>query len=508
MTTVASSCGVSLGELARRGVGSVQPREESVVVRGVQHDSRSVVAGDLFVAVPGMRQNGALFAENAALRGAVAVATENPLEISLPQLLVRDAREALSRAAAIVYGDPTAFLRVIGITGTNGKTTVAWLVEHCISSSGGTPALMGTVCMRGPGFSIDASHTTPEADDIARFARRCLSGGATHLVMEVSSHALALGRADGVHFDTAVFTNLTQDHLDFHETLDAYGIAKARLFRELSPRAAVINVDDHFGATVAMQLPTTCTLVRCSKSATREAEVRALEWYSSRHGIQAEVETPSGRVSLTSPLMGEHNVENLLVTLGCAVALKADTTTWTHALATAKGAPGRMELVPTNYDVTILVDYAHTPDALAHALDALRPLTGGRLWVVFGCGGDRDRSKRAQMGEVAGTRADVCVITNDNPRSEDPAVIASEVVVGVERAHIPRVEQSKLSQTTRGYLVMLDRREAIRAAVLSARARDTVLIAGKGHETYQIIGANRFPFDDRVEAQAAVGGAP
>ena len=491
---------VALSDLVREGLGTL--RGNDVEVHGVQHDSRAVGPGDLFVAVPGATADGALFAAQAVERGAVAVAAERALDVAVPQLVVSDARRALGKLASVVYRQPTYSLDVVGITGTNGKTTTAWLIEEMIARTGAKPALMGTVLFRGPGIELAAPHTTPEGDDVARFARRVLDAGATHLVMEVSSHALSLHRVDAVRFRVAAFTNLTQDHLDFHGDLESYGEAKARLFLELGPGTAVVNVDDAFGAELAGRVRG--PILRCSMRASSAADVRAREWSSTREGIVANLETRAGNTVLESPLVGAHNVENLLVAVGCGLALGLSLDAIVAGLRDAKGAPGRLERVPDPRDVAVLVDYAHTPDALARALAALRPITPGRLIALFGCGGDRDRQKRPKMGEAAGRGADVCVVTSDNPRTERPGAIIDEILPGVAAADQPRIDAGELPRAARGHIVLEDRAEAIRVAIAAARPGDTVLIAGKGHEDYQIVGKEKRPFDDRQHARAAI----
>jgi UDP-N-acetylmuramoyl-L-alanyl-D-glutamate--2,6-diaminopimelate ligase len=329
-----------------------------------------------------------------------------------------------------------------------------------------------------------------------------LDAGATHLVMEVSSHGLSLHRVDAVRFRVAAFTNLTQDHLDFHGDLESYGDAKARLFLELGPATSVINVDDPFGAQLAGRVRG--SIVRCSMREGGIADVRARTWASTRDGIRAELETLAGDAVLESPLVGAHNVENLLVAVGCGLALGYPLEAIVAGLRRAKGAPGRLERVPDPRDVAVLVDYAHTPDALARALAALRPITPGRLIALFGCGGDRDRQKRPKMGEAAGRGADVCVVTSDNPRTEAPGAIIDEILPGVAAADQPVIAVTELVSAARGHVVLEDRAEAIRAAIASARPGDTVLIAGKGHEDYQIVGREKRAFDDREHARAAI----
>jgi UDP-N-acetylmuramoyl-L-alanyl-D-glutamate--2,6-diaminopimelate ligase len=483
---------LDLGTLVDRGIARSLRGDRATVVRDVQHDSRRVHEGDLFVAIPGAKLDGAKFVADAIGRGAAAVAAETDVDASVPSLRVDDARRTLSLAAHAVHGDPTAKLACVGVTGTNGKTTTTWILDEALRALGRSPALMGTVETRGPGFRETSAYTTPEGDEIARFARRMLDAGATHLVMEVSSHALALSRADGIHFEVAAFSNLTQDHLDFHGTMDAYFEAKARLFTELAPKHAVINVDDPAGARLASRLErASATVVRTVARTSPTATMRVDEWTMSRDGIRAVV-VEAGRRPLTlrSPMVGAHNVDNLLLAAGILRALGVGDDDVERALASVRGAPGRLERVEDPRDVAVFVDYAHTPDALAKALDALRPITPGKLFAVFGCGGDRDKAKRPLMGEAAATRADVCIVTSDNPRTEDPRAIVDMILPGVRAAKETVVE--------------VDRRTAIGLALARATSGDTVLVAGKGHEDYQILGTTKIHFDDREEARAAI----
>jgi UDP-N-acetylmuramoyl-L-alanyl-D-glutamate--2,6-diaminopimelate ligase len=495
--------GVSLGALAQDGLVGRVVGDASVVVTGVRHDSRHVGPGDLFVALPGEAQEGAEFAAQALARGAVAILAEDVLPgVDAPTALVADPRRAMGTVAARVYGDPTAGVPVVGITGTNGKTTTAWLLEGALGAAGGSPAVLGTLGARGPAGAQETGFTTPESDAVMRFARDSVDAGASHLIMEVSSHGLALHRVEGVRFHVAAFTNLTQDHLDFHGDMERYGAAKARLFTDFAPARAVLHVDDPFGAALADRV--TCPTWRCTRRGDREAEVRALSWSEGREGIRARVATPKGEVEVNSPLVGTHNLDNLLVALGCALALDVDLAGAVRGLSGAAGAPGRLERVPHPGDVAVFVDYAHTPDALSRVLSALRGVTPGRLLAVFGCGGDRDPSKRAPMGRAAGGGADLCVLTSDNPRTEDPLRILAEVEPGLGGAGMERLDGSHLAKARRGYAVVPDRREAIGLALRAARRGDTVLIAGKGHEDYQIVGTEKRPFDDRAEARRAI----
>ncbi|UJR80112.1 UDP-N-acetylmuramoyl-L-alanyl-D-glutamate--2,6-diaminopimelate ligase [Sandaracinus amylolyticus] len=492
----------TLGEL-QRALGAELHGDASIVARGVRHDSRAIEAGDVFVAIAGQKARGTEFAAGAIARGAVAVITEEWIELEAPQIRVSDARRALAIASHHVYGDPTASLACIGVTGTNGKTTTTWLIDEALTALAQRPALLGTVETRGPGFREQSAFTTPEADAIARFARRMVDARATHLVMEVSSHALALHRADGIHFEVAAFTNLTQDHLDFHGSMEAYFEAKARLFTELAPRHAVVRIDDPMGAELAARITGPTKVHTLSRH--RDATIRATNVAIDRDGVRCDASTPWGSLRIESALLGAHNLDNLLVAAGCLLAAGLAPSDVSRALRAAKGAPGRLERVEDPRDVAVLVDYAHSPDALANVLDALRPLTPGRLVCVFGCGGDRDRGKRPKMGEAAATRADVVVITSDNPRTEDPRAIVDMIVPGV--AALPAIALDALASSSRGHVVEVDRRRAIDLALAAARSGDTVLIAGKGHEDYQILGTTKIDFDDRVEARRAIARA-
>ena len=481
-----------------------------VEVSGVCSDSRRVRPGDLFAALPGRTSDGARFVEQAIARGARAVLAERELDAGVPVVVVDSVRKRLGVIAQTVYRDPTRSLPTIGVTGTNGKTTVTHLLESILQHAGKKPALLGTIALRGPMGEEAAELTTPEADRLARFAREARDGGASHLLLEVSSVALSEQRVHGMLFTVAAFTNLSHDHLDYHGTLEAYGEEKARLFLEYAPAHSVIVVDQPFGRALAeraAQVPG-ARVLRCSVSGgalpgTEHAEVRATNFSSSREGLRAEVETPLGTLSLESPLFGAHNLENLLVAIGCAIAVGVDLFTIGEALRTAPGAPGRMERVADPRGVLVLVDYAHTPDALTRALSALRPLTDGRLWVVFGCGGDRDRQKRAPMAEAAAQMADLAVLTSDNPRTESISQILGDMEPGAATVST-KLPLTKLRSASRGYAIIPDRAQAIAATLEAARAGDTVLLAGKGHETYQVVGNTRYAFDDRIQAARAL----
>jgi UDP-N-acetylmuramoyl-L-alanyl-D-glutamate--2,6-diaminopimelate ligase len=492
---------LSLAALVERGLAERVIGDASLTVRGIKHDSRRVEPGDLFAAVPGTQLDGARYVADAIARGAVAVIAEQAIEASVPVLTAPDMLVALCAIARCLYDDPTANLTAIGVTGTNGKTTTTYLIEAILQACGQRPAVLGTVDFRGPGGVRESTHTTPMADDMMRLAQWALQTGASHLVLEVSSHGLAMRRADGVHFKVAAFTNITRDHLDYHGDFENYARAKRRLFEELKPEVSVLNVDDSLGA--ALTATAHGRIVRCSRRRDATAEVKVLDWSSGPDGLRARVATPQGEGELQSPLVGEHNLENALLALGCGLALELPLSGILHGLARSQGAPGRLERV-ANSELGVFVDYAHTPDGLERVLQALRAVTAGRLWVIFGCGGDRDRGKRPLMGEIAGRLADVALLTSDNPRSEDPGVILAEIEAGIAATDLTRLSETELASAVRGYLTCPDRRRAIGLAVRAAHAGDSVLIAGKGHEKVQVIGARREAFDDVLEARAAL----
>jgi UDP-N-acetylmuramoyl-L-alanyl-D-glutamate--2,6-diaminopimelate ligase len=466
-------------------------------VCGVTDDSRRVEAGGCFVAVRGLRADGHRFIPQAVEAGARAIVAEPPDPLPgrpVGRILVPDSRWALPRLADAYFGHPSRGIVVVGVTGTNGKTTTSYLVEALLRARGLDAGVIGTIQYVGGGVAREASQTTPDALELQGLLAEMVAAGVGGVAMEVSSHALEQRRADGIAYDVAIFTNLTQDHLDFHGTMERYAEAKGRLFFELlqdggKPRtAAVLNADDPVGAAWAERLTAEGRVRVLTYGLGRpgsEPTVRPRAWESALDGIRLETETPVGAVTLRSPLIGEHNVLNLLGAVGAGVALGLGPATIARALGAVASVPGRFEQVSAGQDFLVVVDYAHTPDALRRVLDTARRLTPGRLGVVFGAGGDRDRGKRPIMGRIAAELADRVWLTSDNPRSEDPRAILEEISLGV------------VPPPPGGYTSHPDRRDAIRDALGWARAGDTLVIAGKGHETYQIIGAQVLPFDDR-----------
>ncbi len=506
---------LSLEELAREIPGGAEIAGDGAVrVRGVHHDSRIVQPGDLFVARRGVTSDGARFLEDAAARGAVAVLAARgafpAAATALSVLWVDDAAIGLAHAAAAICGHPSFALDVVGVTGTNGKTTTTHLVRAALDGALGVPAcgIIGTIgsSFAGEAAPPSASHTTPEADDLARTMAWMRRRGAGYVAMEVSSHAVALKRVLAVRFRVAAFTNLTRDHLDFHGTMEAYADAKARLFLDHGPAVAVVNVASDAGRDLATRIRAArvTRVISVTSRPGEPADVAPIDVDFGARGLAATISTPEGTVSLRSRLVGAHNLENLVVTLGIVHALELDLGRAVRALASEPGAPGRLERVDVEDDVTVLVDYAHTPDALERVLASVRAFAPGRVVCVFGCGGDRDPSKRAPMGEAAARGSDVCVLTSDNPRTEDPRAIADEAEAGIRAAGTSPVTWSDVGAGARGFVVELDRRAAIEAAIASALPGDVIVLAGKGHEDHQIIGREKRPFDDREEARRAL----
>jgi UDP-N-acetylmuramoyl-L-alanyl-D-glutamate--2,6-diaminopimelate ligase len=456
-------------------IGLAGAPAEGVRVHDATHDSRAVTPGSIFLCVPGGQHDGHRFAAAAVEAGALALLVEHPVSVEVPQIVVRDARRAMGSVAAAVHGNPAAKLRTIGITGTNGKTTTAQLVAAILAHAGLDTRVQGT---------LSGARTTPEAPDLQRRFAQWVGEGAEAVVMEVSSHALALHRVAGTRFDVAVFTNLGRDHLDLHESMEAYFRAKALLFTPELSDVGVTNVDDTYGRLLL--------------------DVAAIEMVGYGGDDTSDVTVAADRIAFTwrglrvdVPLGGRFNVMNALAALTCATALGIDPDTAVAGIATVEAVPGRFELVTdAQHPFSVVVDYAHTPDGLIEVLASARAVAdGGRVVVVFGCGGDRDVEKRPLMGAAAATHADVVIVTSDNPRSEDPKAIIDAAVAGVEPSRRDAVH------------VEVDRRLAIGHAIATALPGDIIVIAGKGHETTQTIGDAVVPFDDRVVARELLAGS-
>jgi UDP-N-acetylmuramoyl-L-alanyl-D-glutamate--2,6-diaminopimelate ligase len=472
-------------------------RAEAAVgaVTGVSYDSRTVAAGQVFVALRGQHADGTVFARQAIERGAAAIVSEQPAPegVHVPWAIVDDARLALALIAAAFYRDPSREMQVIGITGTNGKTTTAYLVASIFEAAGIRCGLLGTVAYRIGDVVREATRTTPEAPDVQALLRQMVDEGCGACAMEVSSHALSLRRVDGMTFAAAVFTNLTRDHLDFHADMDQYFRAKRRLFEMLPGDApSLLNVDDPRGSALADAggRPVTYAIGRT-------ADITPGPLSFSLDGLTFDVRTPRGTLHVRSTLVGRPNVYNILAAVSTATALDLPFDAIERGVQALAGVPGRFEMVSGKKDeVTVVVDYAHTDDALRNLLETARPLARGRLITVFGCGGDRDRTKRPLMGAVAGRLSDLIVITSDNPRSEDPNRIIEEIQRGIT--------SDTRKDAGQRLLTIVDRRAAIVKAIELARPGDLVLIAGKGHEKYQVIGDRVLPFDDVAVAREAL----
>jgi UDP-N-acetylmuramoyl-L-alanyl-D-glutamate--2,6-diaminopimelate ligase len=458
----------------------------AVEIGGLAYDNRRVAPGTLFFCVPGFKRDGHDFAPDAVARGAAALVVARPLGLGVPEVRVPDVRAAMAGAAARFYGDPTARLPVVGITGTNGKTTTAFLVRSLLEADGRRCGLLGTVTSVVAGEERPTVRTTPEAIDLQKTFRAMLDGGDRACAMEISSHALELRRTDGVHVAVAVFTNLTQDHLDFHPTMEHYFEAKRRLFASPLTDVRVANADDPYGRRLAEEFPGTVTF-----GIDRPATYRAAGVRSGLTGTECTFETPDGAFDVRLPLPGRFNVSNALGAWAGARALGLQPDVLAAALPTAARVPGRFEPVAEGQPFAVLVDYAHTPDSLENVLRAAREVADGRVIAVFGAGGDRDRGKRPLMGEIGARLADVCLVTSDNPRSEDPEAIIAEILTGAGGA--AHVEHDA------------DRRASIHRAVALAEPGDVVVIAGKGHEQGQEFESGRKePFDDVAVAREAL----
>lgn len=477
-------------------------------IEGLTYDSRQIKPGYLFVALKGHALNGHDYLTDAVRNGAVALVAEEfkGLQENLAKVRVPNSREALSKLAIQFYGHPFKGMNLIGITGTNGKTTTSYILESILSAAGATPGVIGTINYRFLGKTHSAPVTTPESLDLMRFLREMADGGVTDVILEVSSHALDQKRTGDCPFRMAIFTNFSRDHLDYHNTMEEYFKAKSLLFQGLKKSKkgngtrAIINTDDPKGE----QLVSLTEAPVMTYGLGQKCHVRANSISADRTGLKAKLITPVGDKDIRSPLIGEVNIYNVLAASAAAISLNIDLDAVAEGTERLRVVPGRLELVENSRGLALVVDYAHTPDALLKTLKTLRPLVDGRLITVFGCGGDRDKGKRYEMGFVAGKNSDLVFITSDNPRSEDPLSIIAQIEKGTQKSGIIPLNSSSQRQFTgSGYFIEVDRRKAICKAVAMAGERDLVLIAGKGHEDYQIIGGERKSFDDRKEAALA-----
>ncbi len=470
-------------------------------VKGLSTNSLACQPGDLFIGMPGTRVDGGEFWSGAIAAGAIAAivspvaarkALSNPAGASNACIIpAENMSQVCAQIAATFYHHPAQTLKLVGVTGTNGKTTTTHLIEFFLSRAQKSPALLGTLYTRWQGYQHTAAHTTPFAVELQKQLADAIDAGCDYGVMEVSSHALAQGRVQGCTFEVGVFTNLTQDHLDYHADMEEYFAAKALLFNsDYLKGLAVINLDDAYGKRLISARPEAKTWSYSTQDSCADLWTSDLSYGAA--SVSGVLHTPQGDTQFMSPLVGQFNLENLLAAVGAVLHLGLDLEAIAAALPQFGGVPGRMEQVQLSpdQDISVIVDYAHTPDSLENMLKAARPFIPGQMICVFGCGGDRDRTKRPQMGQIAADLADVVYVTSDNPRTEDPQRILEDVVAGIPEAVKP--------------VVMGDRAAAIRAAILNAKPGDGVLIAGKGHEDYQILGTEKIHFDDREQAKAAL----
>jgi UDP-N-acetylmuramoyl-L-alanyl-D-glutamate--2,6-diaminopimelate ligase len=480
-------------------------------IAGICYDSRQVKPGYLFVAIKGNKKDGHRYIEDAVARGATAIVGEkiDSLQTDSLKIEVEHSRKALAEISAAFYGYPHRELSLIGITGTSGKTTTAYIIESILQTAGTKTGVIGTVNYRFKGKDYPAPVTTPESLDLMQLLREMSDNGVSSVIMEVSSHALDQGRTGDCDFKVAVFTNLSRDHLDYHTDMEEYFQAKSLLFGSLEKGDpvegpfAVINIDDPKGE--ALISSTRASIITYGLK--KEAHVRAEDIQINRDGIRVRLILPTGEQQIESSLIGEINLYNILAAVAVAYALGIDPALIAQGVGRLGGVPGRLERVKNSGGLSLIVDYAHKPDALLKTLKTLRPLTTGRLITVFGCGGDRDKGKRHEMGLIAGDHSDLVFVTSDNPRSEDPVKIIDQIEQGLYRSVLPKRRwPARLEDLNQGYFIEVERRKAIEKAITIAREEDLILIAGKGHEDYQIIGEERRKFDDRLEAARAANG--
>ncbi len=478
--------------------------DDRISVPAITADSRMVAAGGLFVALPGTRTNGGCYVGDACRRGAGVIAGDPTLSVprGVTFVATTEPGRLLARMAASWHGHPAAAMTMVGVTGTNGKTTVTYVLEAIWRAAGWRPGVLGTITYRYGGEAEPAPLTTPPAPELFARLGAMHAAGVTHVAMEVSSHALAQGRADGVEWDAAIFTNLGRDHLDYHRDHDDYFLAKTRLFRalDLSPKARRVAVLNAADLRVAGLGPSLRSPVRTFGE---RGDVCAESVTMTLAGTTARLVLGGERLLVHTPLVGSGHLENVLAAATAAYALGAPPEAIARGVASLERVPGRLERVSGDEEFSVLVDFAHTADALSGVLASLRALVPGRLICVFGCGGDRDRGKRPLMGEAVGKGADLALLTSDNPRTEDPSTIIAEAEAGLVRSGMPR--RADLATGAHGYAVLEDRAQAIASAIRCARAGDCVVIAGKGHEDYQIVGTEKRPFDDRAVARRVLG---
>jgi len=487
---------------AKRNDNSMLHQE--IEVTSLHYNTHNVRPGGLFVAIEGFSTDGHRYIQDAVKRGAVAVVSQKPSAAPIPVFQVSDSRKALAVLADHFFGNPSRRLTIIGITGTNGKTTTAYLIENILLAAGFHVGVIGTVNYRYKGKIFENPVTTPESLDLQQILAEMITEGVTHVVLEVSSHAIDLSRIEGCRLDIGVFTNLTQDHLDYHGNMDRYWACKKRLFTEYlgveKEALAVINTDNPHGLELVSNLTYPCITTGRSSGSMVRSESMTIDF----DGIRGTIATPQGPVHFNSSLVGKHNLENILSATGVGSALALPSKIIQTGIDRTRSVPGRLERVPGSPGQPVYVDYAHTPDALENVLKALKRLAPKRIICIFGCGGNRDKAKRPLMGQIAAASSDLTIVTSDNPRSEKPGDIIDQILPGIQRICQNEYTVRELNHgfTHKGYCREPDRKRAIQIGIRAAKPGDMVLIAGKGHETYQIIGDTSNPFDDRAVAQS------
>jgi len=478
-------------------------------ISAIHYRAQEVQPSGLFVAIPGLTVDGHTYIDAAIDRGAAAIVVQRPVQKNIVTIQVKNTRKALAQIAGRFYQNPSQGLCMIGITGTNGKTTTAFLIESILAAAGHSVGVIGTIDYRFAGRHYENPVTTPESLDLQRILAEMRQQGVSHVVLEVSSHAIDLDRIHGCQFDIGVFTNLTQDHLDYHDDMAHYWDCKKKFFTDYlcagakkEKAIAVVCADHREGEELLASLG----IKTLSAGYSQRCQIKPDHTAVDLSGITAEISFPAGRFKLKSALIGAHNLENILCAVGVGLAMNIPPETIRTGIEGLTHVPGRLEYIANTAERFVYVDYAHTPDALRNVLSALRLISENRIICVFGCGGDRDRSKRPLMGEIAGRICDLSIITSDNPRTEDPIRITSQIRDGIRLTSAAEFNVAEITTGfgKKGFVVEPDRREAIRLGLSVSRPGDIILIAGKGHETYQIVGKQKQPFDDRSEARQAL----
>lgn len=496
----------SISHLENKNASTVSASFDPAI-SSVHYNSKDVQNGGLFVAIKGLVADGHNYIDDAVKNGAVIVITEKPVQLdNIAVFCVTNSRKALAIIAATFHNNPSDGMNIIGITGTNGKTTISYLLESILIKAGIKTGVIGTINYRYDNKEFKNPMTTPESLDLQKILFEMKDAGVTHVVMEISSHAIDLDRIEGCSINSAIFTNLTQDHLDYHKTMENYWDCKRRLFTDILPVSgktkkitAIVNNKNTYGQELVniLSYPVIST-------GDLDSAIKPIDVSLTISGIKASISTPAGEFNINSSIIGEHNLENILNAVGAAIASEIPLSAIQDGLENVN-IPGRLEKIVNNRKISVFVDYAHTPDALKNVLSTLKPLTDGKVICVFGCGGDRDNSKRPQMGSIAESHSDRIIVTSDNPRSEDPDVIINQILKGIKgKKFIGNSEDFSKDNDGKLHYIEPDRQKAIEYSINSAKQGDSVLIAGKGHETYQITNTGTIDFDDREKARIAL----